>query len=193
MRKIGDGEYMFTTLEKHFLSVGDKAKLYDKIRDKYYDLVAVSGNADNYNVFSCKVYDEGTENGVDITFLLANGNERSIDYLSSRVSNDYVSIYDFKLFKMDNLGIPSYASIIRDGTCGLVWREVLNNGFGKDDTVEEYPFTNGSFYVSKKIDIYVRRQDPYDYYGLYSDEDIFGNAVDTSVEDNYIKEDDIEC
>ena len=94
---------------------------------------------------------------------------------------------------MDNLGRPSYATIIRDGTCGLVWRNVLNNGFGNDTSIEEYPFTNGAFYVNKKVDLFVRRQDPYGYYGLYDETDIFGNSMDISTEDNYIKEADIEC
>ena len=188
MRKSEDGIYKFSTLEKHFLSIGDKAKLYDTIQDRYYDLVTINGEDDNYNVFTCEVYDEETHEKVNITYL-----DTDVDYLSTRVSIGLMDVYSFKLFKMDNLGIPSYATIIRDGTCGLVWRNVLNNGFGNDTSIEEYPFTNGAFYVNKKVDLFVRRQDPYGYYGLYDETDIFGNSMDISTEDNYIKEADIEC
>ena len=71
---------------------------------------------------------------------------------------------------------------------------LLNNGFNKsDDSVEEYPFTNGAFYINRKIDLYVRRQDPYNEFSLYNDSDIKGNITDFTKEDNYIKEADIEC
>ena len=75
----------------------------------------------------------------------------------------------YKLFKMDNLDIPSYARVLKDGTCRLIWRDLLNNGFNTaDKTLEEYPFTNGAFYVNRRIDMFVRRQDPLNLYGLYS-------------------------
>ena len=78
-------------------------------------------------------------------------------------------ISNFKLFKTDNLDIPSYARILKDGTCRFIWRNILNNGFNlSDDTVEEYPFTNGAFYVNRRIDLYLRRQDPHDYVNFYS-------------------------
>ena len=95
---------------------------------------------------------------------------------------------------MDNLDIPSYARVLKDGTCRVIWRNILNNGFNKsDDSVEEYPFTNGAFYINRKIDLYVRRQDPYNEFSLYNDSDIKGNITDFTKEDNYIKEADIEC
>lgn len=206
--QIEDGVYKFVTLQQHFLSDGDKAMLYDAIQDKYYKLVAVSGDSDNYKVFTCKVYDEKTDEQVDITYLDAVDKEQIILHLStslikwrntssttinsSSVSN--VKVSSFKLFKMDNLNVPSYARVLRDGTCRIIWRNILNNGFNKsDDSVEEYPFTNGAFYINKRIDIYVRRQDPYNVYGLYNDSDIKGNITDITKEDNYIKEADIEC
>jgi hypothetical protein len=178
MKKVEgkDNVYQFTTLEQHFLSVGDKAILYDSLQDKYYNLVAISGNDDNYRVFTCNVFDEKTDKLTDI------------DYLNG------VELYNYKLFKMDNLGCPSYAKVLKDGTCRVIWRDILNNGFNKsDDSVEEYPYTNGAFYINKRFDIYVRRQDPHDEYWLYSDDDVDGASVDIIQEDNYVKEADIEC
>jgi hypothetical protein len=169
--------YQFTTLEQHFLSVGDKAILYDSLQDKYYNLVAISGRNDNYRVFTCNVFDEKTDKPA------------IIDYLNGKVE-----LYNYKLFKMDNLGCPSYAKVLKDGTCRVIWRNILNNGFNKsDDSVEEYPYTNGAFYINKRFDIYVRRQDPHDEYWLYSDDDVDGASVDIIQEDNYVKEADIEC
>ena len=81
-------------------------------------------------------------------------------------TNKWFKVNYFKLFKMDNLGCPSYAKVLKDGTCRVIWRDILNNGFNKsDDSVEEYPYTNGAFYINKRFDIYVRRQDPHDEYG----------------------------
>ncbi len=169
--------YQFTTLEQHFLSVGDKAILYDSLQDKYYNLVAISGRNDNYRVFTCNVFDGKTDKPA------------IIDYLNGKVE-----LYNYKLFKMDNLGCPSYAKVLKDGTCRVIWRNILNNGFNKsDDSVEEYPYTNGAFYINKRFDIYVRRQDPHDEYWLYSDDDVDGASVDIIQEDNYVKEADIEC
>lgn len=201
--KIEDGKpntYRFTTLQQHFLSIGDKAVLFDTIQDKYYNLITISGGSeDNYRVFTCSVYDEKTGNPSEsgITYVTEGSGEKTyhtIENLSTSATMDSISISDFKLFKMDNLGCPSYCRILKDGTCRVIWRDVLNNGFNmSDDTVEEYPFTNGAFYVNRRIDMYVRRQDPHNIYKLYDEVDIEGNKTDFSTEDNYIKEAEIEC
>ena len=190
----GSGIYTFTTLEQHFLSIGDKAILYDTLQDRYYNLVTISGDSDNYRVFTCNVFDEETDEQVDITYLNAIDEPVVIDALSTSATMESVTVSSFKLFKMDNLDIPSYARVLKDGTCRVIWRNILNNGFNKsDDSVEEYPFTNGAFYINRKIDLYVRRQDPYNEFSLYNDSDIKGNITDFTKEDNYIKEADIEC
>ena len=178
-----------SVLENHYLSIGDKAIIYDLDKNTYYTCITVKGDNDNYKVFTCNIYDE---NGKQVVFKdLYPTYDVDID------SEEYDSSYDvdnFKLFKMDNLDIPSYARILKDGTCRLIWRNILNNGFNSnDDTVEEYPFTNGAFYVNRRIDLYVRRQDPYAFYGLYDDDDIEGNGLDITIEDNYVKEKDIVC
>jgi hypothetical protein len=189
-----EGLYTFVTLQQHFLSDGDKAMLYDTISDRYYKLIAVSGKTDNYRTFTCRVYDEKTDKLTNITYANSKGKETAIEELSTQKPMASIKVQSFKLFKMDNLGVPSYARILKDGTCRIIWRNVLNNGFNKsDDSIEEYPFTNGAFYVNRRIDLFVRRQDPYNNYHLYNATDIEGNITDTTKEDNYIKEADIEC
>ena len=157
------------TMQRHFLTVGDKSILFDRSKNMYYHLVTVKG--DNDRMFTANVFDE---NGNSVTF---DGSKENC-----------------RLFKMDNLSIPSYAKIIKDGTCRLIWRNVINNGLNKsDNTIEEYPFTNGAFYINKRIDIYVRRQDPYGNWNVYNVDDIIGVDVDIENEDNFYKENEITC
>ena len=194
MKKVEKNVYQFTTLEQHFLSIGDKAIIYDSIQDKYYNLVTISGDSDNYRVFTCNVFDEKTDKPTNIDYLNGKDKPTVIESLSTKMKISGVELYDYKLFKMDNLGCPSYARVLKDGTCRVIWRDVLNNGFNKsDDSVEEYPYTNGAFYINKKVDIYVRRQDPHDEYWLYSEHDVDGVSVDIAQEDNYVKDTEIEC
>ena len=194
MRRLNNGIYQFTTLQQHFLGVSDKAMLYDTIQEKYYNLVTVSGTNDTYRVFTCKVYDDDSGEAVDIDYLDGRNEHITISGLSTSSTMETIRINDFKLFKMDNFEAPSYARVLKDGTCRVIWRDVLNNGFNEeDDTVEEYPFTNGAFYVNRRIDLYLRRQDPYNYYGLYNESDIKGELLDITKEDNYVKDTEIEC
>ena len=171
---IGGNSYRITTLQNHFLSLGDKAVIYDSEADKYYTCVAVRGDGDSYRTFTCKTFDYDTAEAKEL---------------------DFSSTTALKMFKIDNLEVPSYAKLLKDGTCRFIWRDILNNGFNSsDDTVEEYPFTNGAFYVNKKVDMYVKRQDPYNRYGLYSEDDLEGSSTDTTVtENNYYSEEDIVC
>lgn len=166
------GVSQITTQEYHFLTPGDTAMIYDMSTDKYYNLFVVAGAGDNERIFTCKVTDE-------------NGNA------STDLDGDNLSNYN--LFKTDNMEAPSYAHLLKDGTCRFVWRKIINNG--ENQNIEEYPFTNGAFYINKKIDIYVRRQDPYEMYGLYSEDDIDVGGVEVSIENinDYYSEDDIQC
>ncbi len=193
--KKEDDVYSIVTSSYHYLGVGDKAMIYDSTQEKYYTLVTVKNNNSNYKKFYCKVYSEDGKTLEKLTFM--DGDGKSHDLLNT---NDDVArglyMSDFKLFKVDNLEIPSYAKILKDGTCRYVWRDIINNGFNPTvSSVEEYPFTNGAFYINKRIDIYVRRQDPYNMYGLYNDDDISGDDSKTEVivDGSYVKSDDIKC
>ena len=168
-----------TTLENHFLSPGDKSIIYDTSTNKYYYCTTTTGTTDNPKVFTCMICDE-------------DGNPtREVD--GNHLTNEDGTTR-YKLFKMDNLDIPSYARVLKDGTCRLIWRDLLNNGFNTaDKTLEEYPFTNGAFYVNRRIDMFVRRQDPLNLYGLYSQDDIEGIEAPIEGENNYIREQNIEC
>ena len=179
-----DGEneiyYSISTLSYHYFSPGDKSMIYDTEQDKYYTLVTIKNNESNYKKFYFVAYDEKGTEKVDLDI------------------SDYSKC---KWFKIDNLEVSSHASLLKDGTCRFVWRDLYNNGFSPTSakSTEEYPFTNGAFYINKKIDIYVRRQDPYGVYGLYDGvgigADISGDDSYTEVvsDNNYVKSDDIKC
>ena len=171
---VGNYKLRITVLENHYLSLGDKCIIYDTNENKHYNCTTVIGDGDDYKTFTCMVHNDNGEmidhpfNGKDINTL--------------------------RLFKMDNLDAPSYAKILKDGTCRVIWRDVVQNGFNlSDKSVEEYPFTNGAFYVNKRVDLYVRRQDPYNLWGLYSTSDPKGIEANIDAEDNYVKETEIVC
>ena len=164
-----------TTQQYHFLKPGDKSIIYNMENDKYYYLTTIPAVNNNERIFTCKVYDE-------------KGN------LSRAINGD--NIGNYRLFKVDNLDIPSYAHLLKDGTCRYIWRDVINNGsMGGDKNIEEYPFTNGAFYINKHIDLYLRRQDPYGTYKLFTEDDIDKFGVEVPFEQiNYYKsEDEITC
>jgi hypothetical protein len=177
--------------------MGDKAVIYDRRHHKYYYCTTVDGSditwkPDSSKVFTCKIYDKygkpaTSDQETGVPNLITGMTEIEDD-------SGFGNISDYTLFKLDNINAPSYARILEDGTCRVIWRNVLNNGFAVNkNEIEEYPFTNGAFYVNKRIDLYLRRQDPYSLYTLYDEEDVEGVDVDIINEDNYYKEDEVEC
>lgn len=174
--KYSNGELETSCFENHYLTIGDKAVLFDWSDNKYYHLVTLNNENSNYKRFYSTVLDE---------------NDKPIDDFTVDPTHDY------RLFKVDNLDIPSYAKILKDGTCRLIWRNLVINGMKKDDTsLEEYPFTNGAFYINKRVDIYVRRQDPYGMWGLY-DSSVYGDEYgiygEEENENMYFKDNEIRC
>lgn len=174
--KVSENTYRITCLENHYLTLGDKSIIYDRDKRQYYYCTTVSDEEnDTYRTFTCKIWDE-------------KGNAVDIDPMYGGDEN----LRNYRLFKMDNLDAPSYATVLKDGSCRVIYRDILNNGFNiSDDTVEEYPFTNGAFYVNKRVDLFVRRQDPHGWYGLRKD-DLKGKEIE-SENDNYVKDKDIVC
>lgn len=79
--------------------------------------------------------------------------------------------------------IPDYATQISAGK--YIWRDLLSLGFndGSADSALDYPFINGSHYIHTNIFLNVRRQDPFNQYGLYYStfpRDPYGDRLDTN-------------
>lgn len=77
------------------------------------------------------------------------------------------------------IGIPDYAEYLGDDL--YIWRDLLEIGVNDGQPeVLDYPFLNGSHYPYSNININLRRQDPFNKYGLYyvgdsnNPNDIFG-------------------
>jgi hypothetical protein len=101
---------------------------------------------------------------------------------------------------------PSYAKIIKDGSCEFYWRDVIQNGFDDNSNVEEYPFTNNALYINRNINFYLRRQDAdgslglnYNYNVSQSNDYALSYEFDSEkmpeeIEDNYTSEENLkEC
>lgn len=63
-------------------------------------------------------------------------------------------------------GIPDYAVDLGDGR--YLWRDVLEIGFNDgSETTLDYPFLNGCNYLYQNLSLNLKRQDPFNYWGLY--------------------------
>jgi hypothetical protein len=146
-------------------------------------------------------------------FLLKYDNNITVRYLKCEVT----SVEDLRRFKFKMLDstedlskltdgsfkivkatedTPDYAEMSTEGSCYYMWREIIENGYDKNTDVESYPFVNGSFYVNKSINFFLKRQDPNGYGGLWSKTypyDMDSNLLTFEEEDNYIEEEDITC
>lgn len=119
-------------------SVNDKFSIYDKDKNIIYNCVVTKPLTTKK--FRFKAYDE---NGDDADVI------------------DFTDISRYVVSKKDET-IPSYAMMVKDGSCLYRWREILQNGFDSNSDVETYPFTNGALYINKPINFFLRRQDPFE-------------------------------
>lgn len=167
---VRDGDvYKVNVSGRHNLLVGDKILIYDDASQKTY--TATVDDIINKNTFSCDIVDK---DNFAVTLKDWNSEEET-----------------YKFLKISNTNAPSYAELMKDGSCRLVWRDIFNNSTKVSSIEEEeYPFTNGCFYINKNIVIYNRRQDPDGKYGLYSENfpsDIPGKII-SEIEDDIIVE-----
>lgn len=163
-------------LQTHFLEKGDKVMLYDMNKEIYYTGVTIRSVSPKE--FICDFYDKNEQN-VNKEIIITSENKK-----------------EFKLFKIDNLEIPNYAEIMRDGSCRLVWRNIIHNGTITDKNVETYPFTNGALYINKPINLVVKRQDPFDLYDLIGNSEPFdktGVGIDENKIDMSYSSEEIQC
>ena len=82
------------------------------------------------------------------------------------------------------IGIPDYAEYLPDGR--ILWRDLLSIGFndGYPKTLD-YPFLNGCHYIHQNYCLNLRRQDPFNNFGLFYDKPPFP-PVGVSLEENNI-------
>lgn len=175
------------------------------------DLVRLVTRGDNYAELQTKVilhnsyYDtyfygvvEGIENTYTCNLKLYKDYELTKQITGEELLNVVTRIQNapntFSYIK-PNPENASYADFLEDGSFMFQWRAILPNGYDENDE-EEYPFANNYLYVDKKIVFFLRRQwwDRLEKVNV----DKFpaersGMVVNTTVFDEYVKDDDINC
>ena len=73
------------------------------------------------------------------------------------------------ILRRKNNDIPDYATYI--GNNQYIWRDIVNIGDSRARVLPDYIFANGYFYVTQKLNFYLKRQDPFGNNGLYFDGD----------------------
>ena len=68
-----------------------------------------------------------------------------------------------------NADIPDYAAYV--GGNRYLWRDALNIGDMKSTELDDFIFANGYFYITNRINFFLKRQDPFATNGLYFDGD----------------------
>ena len=124
------------------------------------------------------------------------------DILSDRkfrclvVTENDISIIDPKQLKLVKASdtTPDYAVLSTEGSCYYMWRDVIENGFDNNSSIESYPFSNGSFYINKDVNLFVKRQDPKNEAKLQANAFPFDPTPKTYEDkDTYYTEEDITC
>ena len=109
------------------------------------------------------------------------------------INNINSNTYVFQRYYSDS--IPSYGQDLGNGK--IVWRDILDEGVFDEESkfTKEKQFTNGRLYLNRDINLYVRRQDPFGYYGIKSrtfPSDPYGDLSDQYLNNNrFIKPNEI--
>ena len=129
----------FNTSIFYSLVKGDKITLIHKTTYNKYEFTVTDYKYNNEkNVYECKM---NGKNGLDLT-----------NYLFFKHNND----------------IPEYAYLLPNDTGKCLWRNILPpSEYTFMDKLYNIPFTNGAFYHHTNINFYVKRQDPFQKYGLF--------------------------
>lgn len=150
--------------------------------------------AANDKIMLCK---DGTDEVVDIrvksvinsnTFTFASINDeldaRTVcDILNGKYDEDNIT-YSLKRY---NDNIPFYAEKV-DNTNRYLWRNVNNVGNKDNIVLPEYRFANGYFYIDQDINFFLKRQDPFNEFGLWYDGEPEDNILPNDTIGNVLKE-----
>lgn len=92
--------------------------------------------------------------------------EDNFKKITFKTSLEITDMTQYKFFKK-NTEIPYYAYRINDGSGRYLWRDLLKKSeIPYNSDLYNIVFTNNAFYIQTNINFYLKRQDPYGYYGL---------------------------
>jgi hypothetical protein len=153
---VSEEYFKILTLTEHNMTHNEKFILFDKASDKYYDGTVVK-------------YFSSNEELIDSYIFYAKIDGYEIN------STEYITDLQIMTPSSD---MPSYARAIKDGTARYAWRELEKNGYGDENKIETYPFSNGRIYINKNFNIYLKRQDPFNNVRKYSGDGSMINQSD---------------
>ena len=114
---------------------------------------------------SIYVYDENNKRHVGTITMVGGDNFTTIKFKIDLYIN-YNKIDKIKIFK-PNSEMPATAYDFNDGSGIYRWRDIESFEFiGSNSALYDSVFTNGAHYIHQNINFFLRRQDPYGYYGL---------------------------
>ena len=109
--------------------------------------------------YNCSIVNILASNVVSFTLTTEDGEPTSLSLTNINLDN-------YRMYKR-SVVIPSYARVSADGSGKYRWRKLIQNGFEEiEGEIPEYPFTNGVLYINKSINLFLRRQDPFNMFGL---------------------------
>lgn len=160
-----------TTRLEHHLSAGDIFYIVDPYENDFEDWIPVTVvSVENSSTFLFSPFvkiGENTDGSPMYHEKLSNW-IRLCDILNATEEDRRYKIY------RRNDEIPDYAKKI--GLNSFLWRNILSVGDSSAVGLPEYPYANGYFYIHRPIDLFLKRQDPFGYNGLY-EKDLFPNDV----------------
>ena len=122
------------------------------------------------------------------TFTFASINDelaaRTIYNLLDETDDEGNLKYSLKRY---NSNIPFYAEKV-DNTNRYLWRNVNNVGNKDNIILPEYRFANGYFYIDQDINFFLKRQDPFNEFGLWYDGEPEDNILPNDTIGNVLKE-----
>lgn len=91
--------------------------------------------------------------------------------LCAILNGEYKDDIDYPklILRRKNKEIPDYATYI--GGNRYLWRNLINIGDINSTELDNYVFANGYFYITNRVDFFLKRQDPFSTNGLYFDGD----------------------
>lgn len=105
------------------------------------------------------------------------------DILNGKYDEDNIT-YSLKRY---NSNIPFYAEKV-DNTNRYLWRNVNNVGNKDNKVLPEYRFANGYFYIDQDINFFLKRQDPFNEFGLWYNGEDEDNILPNDIIGNILKE-----
>lgn len=153
----------------HHLVANDRIMLYNNEDDEVTDIRVKS--IINNNTFTFSSLSEEIDARTIYNLLDETDDEGNLKYSLKRY----------------NSNIPFYAEKV-DNTNRYLWRNINNVGNKDNIVLPEYRFANGYFYIDQDINFFLKRQDPFNEFGLWYSGEEEDNILPNDIIGNVLKE-----